>query len=152
MEKPVISPQAYTFGCEVCMYSFTFTPLRRSSTDSVSIPRLRMLALRPTLTSILSASIFSVLPSFSTITLSCVTSITFVSRKNSTPLLEYSARSMAEASLSIAPSISGIISITFTLTPILLKKEANSIPITPPPIIAIDRGSSFISSASLEVQ
>ena len=59
---------------------------------------------------------------------------------------------MADVSLSITPSISGIISITLTSTPMLLKKDANSIPITPPPMIASDFGKSPNSKASFDVQ
>ena len=47
-----------------------------------------------------------------------------------------------------APSISSNISTTVTCTPRLLKKEANSIPMTPPPMMASEAGSSLLSSAS----
>ena len=97
-------------------------------------------------------AIVSALPFFSTKTFSADTSVTLVFKKNSTPFFLYSDRSIAEVSLSIFPNISGSISITFTFTPILLKNEANSIPITPPPIIANDFGKSLRSRASREVQ
>ena len=63
-----------------------------------------------------------------------------------------SARSKAESSLSIPPRISSIISTTATCTPKLLKNDANSIPITPPPTIAREAGNSLLSKASLCVQ
>ncbi len=147
-----MSPAAYTCGWEVCICSFTFTLAPCVLMPRFSIPRFFMIGRRPTLTNILSASIVPALSFSSTKTFSAETSVTLVFKKNSTPFFLYSDRSIVEVSLSIFPNISGSISITFTFTPMLLKNEANSIPITPPPIIANDFGKSLRSSASREVQ
>ena len=115
-------------------------PFRRSSMPSVSMPRFfRVGFSSDTDQYLVGFDCLSLSVLFHNHAVGCDFDDFLSQEKNSTPFLVYSDRSIADISLSIAPSISGIISITFTLTPMLLKKEANSIPITPPPIIAIDR-------------
>ena len=61
---------------------------------------------------------------------------------NTTPFFWYWAWSIALISSSIGPRILGSISTTVTFVPTELKKLANSIPITPPPMITSSAGCS----------
>ena len=76
-------------------------------------------ALRPILSSTFVAAIFSSLPSFSNVTESSPTAVTFAPRRNTTPRFSYSFSSMADISLSVKPAILSVISITVTRLPTL---------------------------------
>ena len=121
-----------------------------------SSPKPFVTGRRPTLINNLSAVTVPVPSAFSYDTVIPVspldTPTTFVLSRNLIPFLAYSARSMADSSLSMPPRISSNISTTVTCTPKLVKKEANSIPITPPPTIVNEAGTSLLSSASRCVQ
>ena len=156
-EKPVRSPQTYTLATEVCILLSTSTlPRSVSCKPRFSKPKPLLTGRRPTLINSFSATTLPAPSAFSYATTAPSSlwerETTLVLSRNLIPRLAYSARRRAESSLSIPPNISSNISMTVTCTPRLLKKEANSIPITPPPTIASEAGSSLLSSASRCVQ
>ena len=144
MDRAVTSPAAYTPGTEVRMWVSTVIP-RSQETPRFSRPKPFKLGLRPTETRISEPEALQDSPSGVSYTTSFPSmAVTLQLRWNSTPFLAYCACSMAEISSSMGPRILGSISTTVTFVPMELKKLANSIPITPPPIIT--RLSGFSSS------
>ena len=127
-------------------------PFRKGSGASVSKPKPLVTGRRPTLNRTFSPWMTDVSPSFSTVTSPPFTAVTLCPKQNLTPRLAYSACNISDSSLSIGPRILSSISTTCTSVPMLLKKEANSMPITPPPMITSEAGSSLDSNASRLVQ
>lgn len=147
----MISPAAHTLSAEVCIFSSTLMPFLKCSRLRVSIPA--RFGFLPTQSSISEASIVCSLPSESAyITLPVCISRTLDDRCMLMPFFVKSSRSIDDISVSIPGSISGAISITVTFVPNVENRPANSMPITPPPIIIRLSGTSFVSRASFDVQ
>ena len=138
MLRPLTSPAAHMPGTEVRPHSVTFIAPRSVRTPTLSRPMPAVLARLPVLTSTASQSRpCTSSPSLYSRCPAPYLPLTFETpapRMNFMPFFSRFFLRISEISRSVGPAILSSISITVTSEPTVLKYDAVSRPITPPPI------------------